>query len=460
MDGPGLLITFVIFIVLMILMISRWRVHPFLAILSIALAFGLIGGIPLTDRDEQTPGIATVIGEGFSGIFTSIGIVIILGALIGLILEKTGGGFQMADAMVNTVGKRHPVLATQLMGFVVSIAVFCDSGFVVLNPIRRALVRRTASASAAMTVALASGLYISHVFIPPTPGPIAAATTLGMADNLILVIGMGFIVSVPALVVAYFMANWLTKRVTTPEDVHLTADDVEAEYETLRESYGKLPSKSLSFLPIAVPIVAMAIGSVVTMGGWEGFLAELFEFFGIPVIALALGLLVALLLLGIQHRMDELLEVTEETLKVTGPILFITGAGGVLGAVIAATPIIDYITEVAPGFASIGLFFPFLVSAVLKTAQGSSTVAMVTSAGIVAPLLGVLGFETDAQIALVVMAIAAGAMTVSHANDSYFWVVTRFGNLTVEQGYRTHTVTTGVMGITSIIFVWLLGLLV
>lgn len=460
MDGPGLLITFVIFIVLMILMISRWRVHPFLAILSIALAFGLIGGIPLTDRDEQTPGIATVIGEGFSGIFTSIGIVIILGALIGLILEKTGGGFQMADAMVNTVGKRHPVLATQLMGFVVSIAVFCDSGFVVLNPIRRALVRRTASASAAMTVALASGLYISHVFIPPTPGPIAAATTLGMADNLILVIGMGFIVSVPALVVAYFMANWLTKRVTTPEDVHLTADDVEAEYETLRESYGKLPSKSLSFLPIAVPIVAMAIGSVVTMGGWEGFLAELFEFFGIPVIALALGLLVALLLLGIQHRMDELLEVTEETLKVTGPILFITGAGGVLGAVIAATPIIDYMTEVAPGFASIGLFFPFLVSAVLKTAQGSSTVAMVTSAGIVAPLLGVLGFETDAQIALVVMAIAAGAMTVSHANDSYFWVVTRFGNLTVEQGYRTHTVTTGVMGITSIIFVWLLGLLV
>lgn len=460
MDGPGLLITFVIFIALMILMISRWRVHPFLAILSIALAFGLIGGIPLTDRDEQTPGIATVIGEGFSGIFTSIGIVIILGALIGLILEKTGGGFQMADAMVNTVGKRHPVLATQLMGFVVSIAVFCDSGFVVLNPIRRALVRRTASASAAMTVALASGLYISHVFIPPTPGPIAAATTLGMADNLILVIGMGFIVSVPALVVAYFMANWLTKRVTTPEDVHLTADDVEAEYETLRESYGKLPSKSLSFLPIAVPIVAMAIGSVVTMVGWEGFLAELFEFSGIPVIALALGLLVALLLLGIQHRMDELLEITEETLKVTGPILFITGAGGVLGAVIAATPIIDYITEVAPGFASIGLFFPFLVSAVLKTAQGSSTVAMVTSAGIVAPLLGVLGFETDAQIALVVMAIAAGAMTVSHANDSYFWVVTRFGNLTVEQGYRTHTVTTGVMGITSIIFVWLLGLLV
>ena len=460
MGGLGLLITFFIAIVVMILMISRWRVHPFLAILGIALVYGLIGGIPLTDQDDDTPGIATVIGEGFSGIFTSIGIVIILGALIGLILEKTGGGFQMADAMVNTVGKRYPVLATQLMGFVVSIAVFCDSGFVVLNPIRRALVRRTGSASAAMTVAMASGLYISHVFIPPTPGPIAAATTLGLEDNLILVIGMGFVVSIPALVVAYFVSNWLTKGVTTPEDEEITDDDVEAEYEALRESYGKLPGKLVSFLPIAVPILAMAFGSVVTMAGWEGFFAELFEFFGIPVIALALGLVVALVLLGMQHRMSELQDVTEETLRVTGPILFITGAGGVLGAVIAATPVIDYITEVAPGFASIGLFFPFIVSAVLKTAQGSSTVAMVTSAGIVVPLLDLLGLQSDVEIALAVMAIAAGAMTVSHANDSYFWVVTRFGNLTVQQGYRTHTVTTGIMGVTSIIFIWLLGLFV
>jgi len=458
--GLGLLITFFIAIAVMILMISRWRIHPFLAILTIALVFGLLGGIPLTDRDDGTPGIATVIGEGFSGIFTSIGIVIIFGALIGLILERTGGGFQMADALVNTVGKRHPVLATQLMGFIVSIAVFCDSGFVVLNPIRRALVRRTATSSAAMTVALASGLYISHVFIPPTPGPIAAATTLGLEDNLILVIGVGFIVSIPALIVSYFASIWLSRGIRTPEDEEITDEDVEAEYEALRESYGRLPNKLISFLPIAVPIIAMATGSIVTMAGWEGFLAELLEFFGIPVIALALGLLVALVLLGIQHRMAELQNITEETLRVTGPILFITGAGGALGAVIAATPVIAYITEVAPGFASIGLFFPFVVSAVLKTAQGSSTVAMVTSAGIVVPLLDVLGLQTDVEIALAVMAIAAGAMTVSHANDSYFWVVTRFGNLTVPQGYRTHTVTTGIMGVTSIIFVWLLGLFV
>jgi len=321
-------------------------------------------------------------------------------------------------------------------------------------------VRRTASASAAMTVALASGLYISHVFIPPTPGPIAAATTLGLEDNLILVIGLGFVVSIPALVVSYFASNWLTRKITTPEDEEITHEDVEAEYEALRDSYGRLPGKGLSFLPIAIPILAMAIGSIVTMVGWEGFFAELLEFFGIPIIALALGLLVALMLLGIQQRMAELADITEETLKVTGPILFITGAGGVLGAVIAATPVIDYITEIAPGFASIGLFFPFIVSAVLKTAQGSSTVALVTSAGIVVPLLDVLGLQTDLEIALAVMAIAAGAMTVSHANDSYFWVVTRFGNLTVDQGYRTHTVTTGLMGVTSIIFVWLIGLFV
>lgn len=458
MGGLALLITFFIAIAAMILMISKWQVHPFLAILFIALVYGFIGGIPRTDRGPDDPGIATVIGESFSGIFTSIGIVIIIGALIGLILERTGGGFQMADAMVSTVGKRYPVLATQLRGFVVSIAVFCDSGFVVLNPIRRALVRRTATRSAAMTVALGSGLYIAHVFIPPTPGPIAAATTLGLEDNLLPVIGIGFLVSIPALVVPYFASDWLTRNVTTPEDEELPDEDVEAEYEALRAPYGRLPGRFLSFMPLAVPILAMAIGSVVTMADWEGFLAELFEFFGIPIIALVFGLMVALILLGIQHRLGELPDVTEETLKVTGPILFITGAGGVLGAVIAATPVIDYITEIASGFASTGLFFPFLVSAVLKTAQGSSTVAMVTSAGSVVPLLDVLGLQTDVEIVLAVMAIIAGAMTVSYANDSYFWVVTRFGNLTVQQGYRTHTVTTGLMGVTSMIFVWLLGL--
>lgn len=461
MTGVPLIIAFVIAIVVMILAISKFRIHPFLSIMAISLIFGLVGGIPLVDTkvgDVTRQGIATVIGAGFSGTFTSIGIVIILGALIGMILEVTGAAFKMADAIVKLVGAKRPVLAIELMGWIVSIPVFCDSGFVILNPIRKALARRTATSSVAMTVALSAGLYTSHVFIPPTPGPIAAANTLGLGDHLLLVIGMGALVSPPALIAAYFYAKYIGRTVRSSEDDEATDEAVEKTYEELKASYGTLPSTWLSFMPIVVPILAMALGSIASMAKWTGFGADLCKFLGTPIIALTLGTLLAVVVLWTTHRMGEFYDVTNETLKVVGPILFITAAGGVLGKVIASTDIVNFITSNATALASVGLFFPFLLSAILKTAQGSSTVALVTTAGIVAPLLPALGLETPAKIALAVMAIAAGAMTVSHANDSYFWVVTNFGGMTPQQGYKTQTMVTLIMGIVSILFIWILSL--
>jgi len=184
MSGIGLIIAFVIAIIVMILAISKLKIHPFLSIMSVSLILGLVAGIPLVDVKKADGtvilGIANVIGTGFSSTFTSIGIVIILGALVGTILEATGAAFKLADMVIKLVGPKHPDLAMLIMGWVVSIPVFCDSGFVILNPIRKALVRRTRSSSVAMTVCLAAGLYASHVFIPPTPGPIAAANTLGL----------------------------------------------------------------------------------------------------------------------------------------------------------------------------------------------------------------------------------------------------------------------------------------
>ena len=179
MTGIPLIIAFVVAVVLMIVAISKFKVHPFLSIMAVSLLLALVAGIPLTK-------IADVIGAGFSGTFSSIGIVIILGALIGTILEKTGAAFKLADLVIKVVGKKNPELAMELMGWVVSIPVFCDSGFVILDPIRKALVKRTGTSSVAMTVALSAGLYISHVFIPPTPGPIAAAQTLGIGENLLM----------------------------------------------------------------------------------------------------------------------------------------------------------------------------------------------------------------------------------------------------------------------------------
>lgn len=455
MSGIPLIITFIIAIILMIYAISKLKIHPFLSIMAISLIFAIVAGIPLTE-------IPNVIGTGFSNTFKSIGIVIIFGALIGTLLEKTGAALKMADVVVRLVGKKKPELAMLLMGWIVSIPVFCDSGFVILNPIRKALVKRTGRSSVASTIALSMGLYIAHCFIPPTPGPIAAANTLytGVEQdvNLLLVIIFGILASILPLIASYFFAIWVGKRVKDKEELgESNKEQIVQTYEELVASYGKLPSAWLSFAPIVVPILLMALSSALAMAQIE---IPIITFLGIPIIAIAVGVLLALYVLVTQKRTGDFYELIEETLKVSGPILFITAAGGVLGNVIANTTMVDFIKENSTVLAAMGLMFPFLLSAILKTVQGSSTVALTTTAGIIAPMLTSIGLATPELIALTVIAIGAGAMTVSHANDSYFWVVTNFGNMKVEDGYKTQTLGTLIVGITSIISVYILYLFV
>ena len=451
MTGFPLIIAFVLAIVVMIVAISKYKIHPFLSIMSVSLILALIAGIPLGD-------IAGVIGAGFSGTFSSIGIVIILGALIGTVLEKTGAALKLADMVVKLVGQKNPELAIELMGWVVSIPVFCDSGFVILDPIRRAMVRRTRTSSVAMTVALSAGLYISHVFIPPTPGPIAAANTLGIGDNLLLVMGMGVLASILPLIAGLLFAKYIGKSVKSADETGDSAETAKT-YEELVASFGKLPGGFDALAPIIVPIVLMALGSIASMAGWTGVAFDLFNFLGKPIIALAVGTIFAVIQLAATKKLGEFYDLTNDTLKVTGPILFVTAAGGVLGKVIATSDMVNFITEHATVLGSVGIFFPFLLAAILKSAQGSSTVAITTTAGIVAPLLGAIGMNTPAEIALVVMAIGAGAMTVSHANDSYFWVVTNFGQMTPEQGYKTQTMLTLVLGLASMIGIFIMSLI-
>ncbi|MEG1366045.1 MAG: GntP family permease [Oscillospiraceae bacterium] len=460
MQGIGLIIAFVIAIAAMIVAISKLKIHPFLSIMGVSLILGLVAGIPLanvTDADGKvTMGLANVIGAGFSGTFTSIGIVIILGALIGTILEKTGAAFKLADMVIKVVGKKRPELAILLMGWVVSIPVFCDSGFVILNPIRKALVKRTGTSSVAMTVALSAGLYISHVFIPPTPGPIAAASTLGIGDNLLLVIGLGALCSIFPLIAGFFYAKYIGKKEKASDEAD--NGEISKSYEELVAEFGKLPNGFTALAPIIVPIILMAWSSIVAMVGMKGGFAQVSTFLGTPIIALAVGLLFGVLLLATTKKLGDFYEVTNESLKVVGPILFVTAAGGVLGKVIAVSGMVGFITSNATMLQAIGIFFPFILAAILKTAQGSSTVAITTTAGILAPLMPVLGLATPVMSALTVMAIGAGAMTVSHANDSYFWVVTNFGGMKPEQGYKTQTMMTLVLGIASMLQIFLLSL--
>ena len=461
MTGFPLIIAFIIAVILMIVAISKFKIHPFLSIMGVSLILGLVAGIPLVDVKDAngavtSQGLANVIGAGFSGTFTSIGIVIILGALLGSILEATGAAFKLADLVIKLVGKKRPELAILLMGWVVSIPVFCDSGFVILNPIRKALVKRTMTSSVAMTVALSAGLYISHVFIPPTPGPIAAANTLGIGNNLLLVMGMGALCSIAPLIAGYFFAKYIGKKVKAGDDID--NGEVVKTYEQLVAEYGKLPGGLNALAPIIVPILLMALGSISSMAGWSGMTAAVCGFLGTPIIALAVGTIFGVIQLSVAGRMDKFYEITNETLKTVGPILFVTAAGGVLGKVISSSDMVNYITANAAALETIGVFFPFILAAILKSAQGSSTVAITTTAGILAPLMGVLGFTTPVSAALAVMAIGAGAMTVSHANDSYFWVVTNFGEMTPDQGYKTQTMGTLILGIAAMAEIFVLSL--
>ena len=324
----------------MILLISKLKVHPFLAIMAISLLLAIVAGIPLT----QIPG---VIGAGFSGTFTSIGIVIILGAFIGSVLEKTGAALKLADMVIRLVGEKNPELAIELMGWVVSIPVFCDSGFVILNPIRKALVKRTGVSSVAMTVCLSCGLYISHVFIPPTPGPIAAAQTLGVGDNLLLVIGIGVLCSIFPLIAGLIYAKFIGKKIKSADELG-GSNEVVKTYEELKAEYGKLPGGLNALAPLVVPILLMALSSVSSMAGWTGAIADFLAFLGTPIMALAVGTVLAIIQLFTAGKQKDFYDLTNDTLKTVGPILFVTAAGGVLGKVISSSDMVNFIKSTPP----------------------------------------------------------------------------------------------------------------
>lgn len=476
MSGIALIIIFAAAIAIMVVAISKWHLHPFIAILLTALIFGIVSGIPL-------PQMTTLIGSGFSKIFAGIGLVIIFGTLMGTILEQSGAALKIADCIIKLLGKRHPVLSMALMGWVVSIPVFCDSGFVVLNPIREALVKKTQSSPVAMTVALSGGLYLSHVFIPPTPGPLAAAETLGLSSNLLLVMGMGLLCSIFPMFLLILFSNYIGRRIScsadastntassssttsacttdastgTPSPSSTDADRIAAEYNAIIEKSGKLPSAALSFAPIIVPIILMSLASILQGAEMQQQLKDVVLFLSNPTIALAIGLLFATFLL---KRGSGFEEMVENSLKRSGPILFITAAGSVLGNIVAGSPLVGFITDNAQVLNGLGLLFPFLVAAMLKSSMGSSSVAIITAAGIVAPFAEAMGLASPIGLTLICMAVGAGSMTVSHSNDSYFWVVTKFGRMDIKSGYKTQTLATLILGLGALAELYIISLFI
>lgn len=275
-----------------------------------------------------------------------------------------------------------------------------------------------------------------------------------------MVILVGVLVSIPILFVLYFFSKFIDKKVFLQED----KQELIKTYDELKSEFKQLPSGFSVIMPILAPILFMALGSLAAILKIDGFLGDIFKFLGAPIIALGIGVLFGVYQLYETKKLSEFNEITQESLKVVGPIIFITAAGGVLGKVISEAGFVNFIKENALYISSMGIFFPFIIAAILKTAQGSSTVAIITTASILGSYLdpnsvmSVLGFSTSMSAALCVMAIGCGAMCVSHANDSYFWVVTNFSSMDTTRGYKTQTLMTFVIAIAGIISVYIFSL--
>ena len=449
-----LVLILVALIAFIVLSTTRLKLHPFLALLAAAFLAGFAYQVPAVE-------IVKTITAGFGGILGYIGIVIVLGTIIGVILERSGAAITMAETVIRILGERFPTLTMSIIGYLVSIPVFCDSGYVILNSLKNALAARMKISVVAMSVALATGLYATHTFVPPTPGPIAAAGNLGLESSLGLVIAVGLFVAMVTALAGMLWANRFLK--CSDDDLleeapsELLADDI--DFDQLKASYGTLPTAWQAFAPIFLPIVLICLGSVAAFPSkplGEGGLFTLLNFLGQPVVALRVGLALACTLLKGEGKRQQFHDQVAEGLKAAAPILLITGAGGAFGAMLKITPLGSYLGESLSAL-GIGLFMPFLVAAALKTAQGSSTVALVTTSAMVAPLLGNLGLDSEMGRVLTVMAIGAGAMTVSHANDSFFWVVSQFSRMKVSTAYRAQTMATLVQGVVGMLTVWLLS---
>jgi GntP family gluconate:H+ symporter len=428
------LISLVIVIFLIIISTSKFKLHPFLTLLIAGIVMGFVGGLDLNS-------VLLKVTEGFGNTLKSIGIVIACGTIIGTFLEKSGGAHTMAETVLRWVGEKKSPLAMSITGYIVSVPVFCDSGFVILSALNKAISKRSGISMVVLAVSLSTGLLTTHVFVPPTPGPLAAAAELGADIGLIILLGL--LVSIPTAGIGLLWAKWIGKKYPI----------IPMEPDAKKNKPASQPDPWISFSPIVIPVLLIAFKSIAeypTSPLGEGLIRQILSFIGHPVIALLIGVFIAF---GLRKEGSGYnFEWVMTGLKNAGVIILITGAGGAFGNILRATGIGDTLGEVMAQW-KLGIFLPFIIAAVLKTAQGSSTVAIITTAALVSPLLDPMGLTSPMAKALVVLSIGAGSMTVSHLNDSYFWVVSQFSGMNTATALRCHTLATLFQGLVGILVI-------
>ena len=437
-----LIVLLILAVAFIVVSTTKFKLHPFLALIFAAIGFGLLSGMPFAE-------IVNSVNSGFGDIVGHIGLVIVIGCIIGTFLEESGGAYVMAQGIVRLAGKKRVPLAMLIVGCFISIPVYADSGFVILSPLNKAITKKSGISLACTAIALSLGLTITHCLVPPTPGPVAATAILGADLGLVILVGL--IVSMFVAAESYFFVTRYASRtyIDPDPDGEITVEEDDAKDK---------PSALRSFLPVVVPLVLIVFKSISDFPGapfGEGVAASVLRFIGEPVVALIIGMILSFFL---PKKFDrELLSTTGwvgKSLTSVAVIIMITAAGGSFGMILRNSGIADILGESLAG-ANVGIWLPFIIAAALKSAQGSSTVAIVTTASLIAPMMEALGFVSPVGKALAVMSLCSGAMVMSHVNDSFFWVVTQLSGMNVKTGCKLHGLGTLLGGLTAMLVVWI-----
>ena len=428
-------------ILAIILLTSIFKFNTFLSLLMVSLLMAL--------ATLPTASIVPVLKKGFGGTLESIGLIIILGTIIGIVLDQSGAALSIARFFLKRTGEKKASSAMAITGFMTGLPIFCDSGFIVLSGICRSLAHSSKTAITVMAPVLAVSLYGVHCLVPPHPGATAATSIIGAPiGNVIL---LGTLVAIPAIIAAYYFIRYRSRKVS------YTA--------TANDSYDHpsvpMPAASLAFLPILVPLALITLKSVFFMVSGmpeDSFLKIVIGFAGDPVIALLIGCFVAFPLLR-NFNVSQWNKLLDTAIEKAGPILIVTAAGGTFGAVIKESGIVNNLGQLVATL-GLGLFIPYIIAVLLKTSQGSSTIAIITAASIVAPLLDSLGLSDEWGKTLAILAMGAGSMTLSHANDSFFWVISKFSGMTPSETLRYYSLPTVVLSVVSFLMISLLAMVI
>ncbi|GAB2443643.1 GntP family permease [Streptomyces incanus] len=481
-DGTaGLLTVAAIGIALLLFLIIKVRLQPFVALLGVSIAVGLLAGLSVTELfgTVQRSDAVSTIESGMGGILGHVAIIIGLGTMLGAILEVSGGAAVLASRLLGLFGEKRAPLAMGLTGLIFGVPVFFDVGIFVLAPIVYAAAKRSGKSILLYCLPLLAGLSVTHAFLPPHPGPVAAAGLLDV--DLGWVILMGVVTGLPAVVAAWVYSAWIGKRifVAVPQDMVEAAEESrQAVLDEQRDGGAPCSSEAESLgdgvapretpVPlgtvlgiIGTPLILILASTFSSIALDESTLRSVVEFFGHPFVALTLALFMAYYLLGIRRGWSRksLETVSTSSLKPVGNILLVVGAGGVFGAVLKGSGVAQALSDT---FNDVGLpviVLSYLISVVLRVAQGSATVAIVTTAGIVAPLLSE-GDHSQAFVALVIMAISAGSIFASHVNDGGFWMVAKYFGISERDTLKTWTVLESVLSVAGFVVAAVLSLFV